>query len=136
MYKNDHAYFKYEVEKCQEEKRNITLKVATCVPTEEEPLCETVDPPCATPDEIKAWLKTKRIALYMINEKTDWKDFKGNGKSKRATRQSQEFLPSVPLASGKYSESWYRFRRNTFDRLDDWIPFMAQDRDTSYDTNV
>jgi len=35
--------------------------------------CETVDPPCASEEEIDEWLERKRVSFYVINNKIHFK---------------------------------------------------------------
>jgi hypothetical protein len=46
-------------------------------------------------------------------------DFSSYGIS--AVRESELYLPSIPLAGNLYSDTGYRFRRNYFDRNDNWL---------------
>ena len=34
-------------------------------------------------------------------------------------------MPWINLAAGHYSDTGYRFRKNTFIRDDEWLPFSA-----------
>ena len=42
-------------------------------------------------------------------------------------RQTQMLLPSIPLSSEKYSDTGVRFRLNTYDRVDHWLPFTFKE---------
>ena len=42
-------------------------------------------------------------------------------------------MPSIPLKSGKLSDTGYRFRKNKFDRNDEWFPFIGLSVETFYD---
>jgi hypothetical protein len=52
----------------------------------------------------------------MLNRKIDFGDY-GN----YAVRESEVYLPSIPIAGTSYSDTGYRFRRNYFDRNDNWL---------------
>jgi len=53
----------YEVSRCHEETRDITL-MPGCVGTDDE--C-TVDPPCADQAQLNNWLRGKKLAFKVIN---------------------------------------------------------------------
>ena len=42
-------------------------------------------------------------------------------------------LPSIPLATGKFSDTGYRFRKNIFNRNDEWAPFSNESEEEFYD---
>ena len=65
---------------------------------------------------IDKWLQKKRIMLRAINTKIDLRDFGEN-----PTRQNEIYLPSLPLAAGKFSDARFRLRRNLFIRNDWYI---------------
>ena len=40
-----------------------------------------------------------------------------------AMRQTEKWLPTIPMTKGKFSDTGYRFRKNQFHRNDKWYPF-------------
>jgi len=50
-----------------------------------------------------------------------------------AVRQSEIFLPIIPLRSGYYSDKGYRYRQNDFIRNDEWYPFGGVSKEHFYD---
>ena len=42
-------------------------------------------------------------------------------------------MPSIPMAPGQYTDSGYRFRKNTFERKDFWIPYIDEGKHVFYD---
>ena len=62
------------------------------------------------------YLQNKRLVIKMLNRKIDFGDY-GN----YAVRESEVYLPSIPIAGTLYSDTGYRFRRNYFDRNDNWL---------------
>ena len=55
--KQDHAYLIYFVRRCVDERRNKKLLDPTC--DSNLGVCETVDPPCADPQDIDEWIEEK-----------------------------------------------------------------------------
>ena len=53
-----------------------------------------------------------------------------------AIREHEIYLPMVSLEGNKYSDTGYRFRKNTFYRTDEWYPFYQSDQEQFYDTTV
>ena len=76
------------------------------------------DPECATEDEIEEWIATKQIQLKVIDNKIDFTNL-----DNYAVRQTEKWLPMVPLKKGSFSDTGYRFRKNSFERKDNWYPF-------------
>ena len=69
--KFDHAYLVYEVWRCTDDNRNIDLLDPSCKGNH----CETVDPPCATEQEIDDWIYSKKVFFKFINTKIDFKKY-------------------------------------------------------------
>jgi len=42
-------------------------------------------------------------------------------------------MPMVTLESGHFSDTGYRFRKNTFYRTDQWVPFGSKAKEEFYD---
>ena len=38
-------------------------------------------------------------------------------------KESEKWLPGIPLKHGYYSDTGYRFRRNYFQHVDSWLPW-------------
>ena len=56
--------------------------------------------------------------LNVINKKADLNNFKDH------ERENILWFPTIPLAKGYYSDTGYRFRKNIFEGLDNWAPFL------------
>lgn len=72
--KKEHAYVVIDIRKCSEEARNLKPLDPTCIDTFGES-CERIDPPCASPGEIAAWLETKRVYVRALNQKIDFESY-------------------------------------------------------------
>ena len=59
-----------EVQKCSDEIRNKDPINPSCDPA--YTTCETVDPICATPEEIIAWTASKRLYVESLNANIDF----------------------------------------------------------------
>jgi len=55
-HKKDHSYVKYDIFRCSEETRD-----------------KTVDPECASPEEITAWTQNKMAYFKVLNTKANFK---------------------------------------------------------------
>lgn len=86
------------------------------------------DPECATTPEIDEWVGAKRIFVRVLNEKVDFKSWKTE-----AIRQNEIWVPMIPMNSGKFTDSGYRYRRNTFDKNDNWFPLFGPTKIEFYD---
>ena len=42
-------------------------------------------------------------------------------------------MPTIPMSAGTFTDSGYRFRKNSFDRNDHWIPYTSEGSHTFYD---
>ena len=42
-------------------------------------------------------------------------------------------MPSIPLKEGKFSDTGYRFQKNSLSRDDDWLPFSVSVHNDFYD---
>lgn len=93
----DSAYIIYEIHKCSNE---------TKLPGY---------PDCKSDDEIEAWLENKYVMFKFINQKIDFTD-----RGEYAVRLNEVWFPSIPLKSGLYTDSGYRYRYNKFERYDHW----------------
>ena len=51
-------------------------------------------------------------------------------------RESEIWLPSIPLRSGLYTDTGYRFVKNIFEKQDQWIPFFPNTKIEFYDLNL
>ena len=60
---NTHAYVIIEVLKCNDSIRNKHQIDPNCVGGN----CQTMDPECATKDQIETWISKKRITFKIIN---------------------------------------------------------------------
>jgi hypothetical protein len=69
--------------------------------------------------------------LRAINTKIDLKNF-GNS----PVRQNEIYIPTIPLASGKYSDGRFRLRRNIFVRRDWYISSFEYIIEEFYDIFV
>ena len=52
----------------------------------------------------------------IVNNKVDFTDYHAH------TKQSEMFLPSIPLSSGHFTDQGFRFRWNNFSGIDKWWP--------------
>jgi hypothetical protein len=93
----DSSYIIYEIHKCTE---------ATKFPG---------NPDCAPISEIDAWIENKYAAFKMINQKIDFTD-----RDEFAVRFNEIYVPAIPLKSGIFSDTGYRWRYNIFERYDKW----------------
>ena len=106
----DHAYVIFEILKCHEDTR------------------EEGDPECAEMEDINSWLRTKAVQFRMIDNKIDF-----NNREEYAVRQTEIYMPMITLEAGHFSDTGYRFRKNTFFRVDEWYPFRAREEEEFYD---
>ena len=97
----DHAYIIFEVKPCKDENR------------------DKKDPLCASNDEIDKWLEPKKLIVKVINQKGDFSSYESI-----AIRETENWLPSVPLSLGKFTDSGYRFLKSKFWAVDSWLPFF------------
>ena len=65
---------------------------------------------------IDNWVRYKKIALKIINQKIDFTTF-----NEYAVRYNELFAPSIPMAYPSYSDTGYRFRYNIFGRADGYL---------------
>ena len=54
----------------------------------------------------------------VINKKVDLNNFDDY------EREYEIFFPSIPLSKGLFSDTGYRYRKNIFQGLDNWAPFV------------
>lgn len=125
VYNEDHSYLIYEIHRCHEAIRNTTQIDPDCMSN-----CTTVDPPCASSSEIDEYTQYKKAMFRVIDTKVDYSNFAVS------VRNKEKFLPSIPLSKGSYSDTGYRFRKNIFNRNDDWVHGYNEIQDTFYDFNV
>lgn len=93
----DSSYLIYEIHKCTN---------ATRLPGY---------PECAPKEEMEKWLSTKYAAFKMINQKIDFTD-----RDEFAVRMNEIYVPAIPIKSGLFSDTGYRWRYNKFERYDKW----------------
>lgn len=124
--KNDHSYIYYKIERCHESTRNLSLLDPTCH-SKSGYECLLKDPECASPEAINEWTSQKRAIINSINNKIAYKNFE------HYIRQNELRLPSIPLKAGKFSDTGYRFRKNSFTGLDHWAPMVVTKEDEFYD---
>lgn len=91
----DSSYIIFEIHKCTE---------ATKFPG---------NPDCAPVSEIDAWIENKYAAFKMINQKIDFTD-----RDEFAVRFNEIYVPAIPIKSGIFSDTGYRWRYNIFERYD------------------
>ena len=94
---NEHSYLIYEIFRCHEAIRNKDL-----------------DPECAKESEIDDWTRSKKAMFRILDSKMNFNNFT------MSIRQSELFMPSIPLSKGSFSDTGYRFRKNIFNHRDDW----------------
>ena len=71
----------YEILRCHDDIRNTTLVDESCDPNAEE--CETVDPQCASEEEIDEWIERKKTNFRIVNNKIHF--------GSDAVRQNEQF---------------------------------------------
>jgi len=86
------------------------------------------DPECASMDEINEWLTTKKVHIKIVDSKIDFKWY-----GEYAVRQTEKWMPMIDLTPGLFSDTGYRFRKNTFHRHDEWYPFHRTVDEEFYD---
>ena len=79
-------------------------------------------------DDINEWLDTKKIHMKIIDNKIDFNSFDDH-----PIRETEKWMPMIDLSPGHYSDSGYRFRKNTFQRDDEWYPFATRKELEFYD---
>ena len=97
MKKQDSAYVIYEIHKCSNATKFKDY------------------PECAPIEEIKKFIEKKFIAFKLINEKIYFND-----RDELAVAYSEQFVQSIPMKAGKFSDTGHRFRFNQFFRRDYW----------------
>ena len=95
--KEDSAFVIYEIHKCSEKTMGPGY------------------PECAKPDEIEAWINSKKATFKLISSKIDLTEME-----ERAVSFEELYLTQVPLKSGLYTDDGHRFRFNEFLRIDYW----------------
>lgn len=72
-------------------------------------------PECAGKPEMNEFLSNKRVVFKVINEQIDFND-----RDERAVRYNEIYTPGVPIQTGLFSDTGYRYRYNQFERTDFW----------------
>ena len=65
--------------------------------------------------------------IKVINKKIDLNNFDDY------ERENEIFFSSIPLSKGHFSDTGYRFRKNIFEGLDNWVPFVKGYTKVFYD---
>lgn len=111
----DTALVSYEIFRCHDGARNKSPLDPKCDPA--KGICELTDLPCKSGTDIDTWLKTKMLQLSLINTKINF-----SSKGEISTFQTLKDLAPIPLTSGVFTESEYRFRKNEFSNYNPWFP--------------
>lgn len=75
------------------------------------------DPSKVLVQGINDWLETKVVHLRVLNEKIDSSKF-----DKGIVRQNEIWMPAMRMRPGLYHDAGYRFRENTINLKDSWLP--------------
>ena len=81
-----------------------------------------MDPPCAEPDKLHAWLANKKIGIRLLYYKVDFEVGYGYP---FFTRLNELWLKTLPMKAGRFSDVGYRMRLNFFEKADRWYPWVA-----------
>ena len=133
--KQDHAYIVYEVWRCndvvgtkddgdpecapermmllKDRSTDVSVDIKTLVDQGADLRLYEED---LEADTIDNWVRYKKAALVIINQKIDFTTF-----SQYAVRYNELYAPTVPLAYPSYSDTGYRHRYNVFERDDGYI---------------
>ena len=63
-----------------------------------------------------------------INNQIDFTNWKED------IKQNEQYMPSVPLGDGQYSDTGYRIRKNSYEKLDHWFPMWPTYDGTFFET--
>ena len=113
IHKHEHSFIIVEIQNCHDAIRRDD------------------DPECAPIDEINQWIRTKVIQYSVLDNRIDFTQM-----DEYAVRQTEIALPNAPMKYGYYSDTGYRFRKNTFNRNDEWYPFGGEWQETFYDMTI
>ena len=68
------------------------------------------------------------VRLKAINDKIDFSSF-----SELPLRKNEIVFPIIPLKTGAFTGTGFRFRKNVFTTLDYWLPMWPKQIITFYD---
>lgn len=80
----------------------------------------SIDPKCATNEEINTWLQGKKLVFKSINNHADIAE------SGIDQIQNEVDFPSIPIEGGRFTESGYLFRKHIMKRWDNIMRYSEK----------